>query len=317
MRLVHIYSVVNQITGMMRNTSVALLLIISADLAAQVINLDLKKDSLIDLVYSPGTTQVQSILFKPRSTKSSSIKPTYTIDVLKANPYNHLKYKRKVSNWSIHNSYDVSGMKLNTLLSPSLINQYLPDRRMENALVTDITSGANVFTYFGKYAICCFSMSFNYGDLSVGCQSEIQIYTSDGKLIYKISNINNFIQEAAISEDGHFLAVSYGGQDSEGYLMLSSLKIIEIKSNKSIFERTLLGNYPNVFCSVKKDKLIVAATGECNKYYIFNYLQKELSIIDMEINSGIVDYLDNGILLINKNGERKETHCDSIINLNH
>jgi len=213
----------------MRNAIIALLLIISADITAQVLNLDLKKDSLIELIKAKGNREVTLIRFK--NSKGQTVK---SIDLIEDNPYNRLHYK-KITPESQSSMYDVSGMILKDILPISKIKEYDPKILDENMSIKSIETGCEINTRNPGFVVVYYPMIIkDIHDWTVSIQTTIRIFDHEGNLISSLENQNFNLESLSITRDAKYIAISYGGVIDEDVTLPSAYIIMELNSHKII-----------------------------------------------------------------------------------
>jgi len=160
---------------------------------------------------------------------------TKRFDLVKHNPFNQLGYRVIKKSETNNNVYDLSGYTLNQIV-PDRSNY---DNDPGNVELGEATSFFNVYEGKDYTAILYAFGAYLLPSKTVGYNATVLVFDKTGNQIGKIESINVGVRSPVLTDNGKYLALTYGGpyDASFQYLVKQGFKIYEVTTGKTIIDK--------------------------------------------------------------------------------
>jgi len=224
-----------------------------------------------------------------------------TFDLRKNNPYNNLPFSKKGVSSNGYNEYQFDNIKLkdvdlkvaNFVKNMSFDDDYIIDNA--TGISSDVVLANN---YSSNYVIVKYNFFLTEGTSLLGQSSVVHVYTAEGALFKQIYAFTTQCQNLCITEDGQFIAYTYGGIADEGFERFDTIgyQIMDVQTENVIIDEsfihpvceTLMGCFGN---------LIMAACDKLNviTFIVYDFENKKKYTKDYPVSvlgkrRGITDF---------------------------
>jgi hypothetical protein len=250
-----------------------------------------------------GLLHSDKILFT--DTISGQIK---TYDIIKGNPYNHLKCKKTGKNELGNYTYELSLEDLNKLIPESYRALYNSDRRLLPEDLCKFYSNSTYYVFMETvgFSVICYCFFVGLPE-PVAAVSSIKVFNNCGNCIFE-NNIKINVNQVVITNNGKYLSISYGGcLDEDGGLMPNGYQIINVKTKNIVIEK----QRPSLGGSIVVGNLIIYGYDEYKEdhlFTVFEVFDSERMCLyskkySMEEWSNFEKYTDKGIQFLSKDNK--------------
>lgn len=224
-----------------------------------------------------------------------------SLDLYDLNPYNHLQFESRSTNWANNKMYQIKSFDEFDKLFPADYRQkYFVDYYVEPGKYCGLISSTIALSSYDRpanYIAVAYSLFAqpNYSDQIDGAISTIFVFDNRKNIVYKKENVLCVNNEIAVSDDGRYVAYCYGAAWSDGQLIKDGIQIVNTKTGTIVFEDDKGyvdgpsgGYYPDLIqftCNLGdyfvRDYYFNTKTSKLYSLY-YNRLENENTLIDIK-----------------------------------